>query len=117
MGGQLPSTIEVRNPRLDVTVKIDVPNAENDQIYKVFSRDNVIRLCMDSLRAVPEWKNVIERQMAKGQTLQLAWRVDTNIDWIWLQHDTYKDPRRWAVLCGLALKQVRVTSGSATFFS
>jgi len=110
MGGQLPSTIEVRNPRLDTTVRIDVPIAENDQIYKVFSRDNVIRLCMDSLRSVPDWKNVIERQMAKGQTLQLAWRADTNIDWIWLQHDAYRDPRRWAVLCGLALNQRNLLS-------
>ncbi|KAF8225870.1 hypothetical protein L208DRAFT_1503595 [Tricholoma matsutake] len=105
MGGQLPNTIEVRNPRLDAKVKIDVPNAADDRIYKVFSRDNIIRLCMDSLRSVPDWKSVVERQMANGQTLQLAWRADTNLDWIWLQHDTYGDPRHWAVLCGLALKQ------------
>jgi hypothetical protein len=116
MGGQLPSTIEVRNPRLDATVKIDVPAAENDRIYTVFSRDNIIRLCMDSLRSVPDWKNVIERQMMKGQTLQLAWRVDTNLDWIWLEHDTNGDPRQWAVLCGLALQQVSITiSGSAVY--
>lgn len=108
MGGQLPNTIEVRNPRLDAKVKIDVPNAADDRIYKVFSRDNIIRLCMDSLRSVPDWKSVVERQMANGQTLQLAWRADTNLDWIWLQHDTYGDPRHWAVLCGLALKQVSI---------
>lgn len=110
MGGQLPSTIEVRNPRLDAAVKIDVPAMENDQVFKVLSRDNIIRLCMHSLRSVPDWKSVIERQMAKGQTLQLAWRADTNLDWIWLEHDTYGDPRQWAVLCGLALKQVGIAN-------
>jgi hypothetical protein len=110
MGGQLPSTIEIRNPRLDATVKIDVPTAENDRIYKIFSRDNIIRLCTDSLRSVPDWKSVIERQMVKGQTLQLAWRADTNLDWIWLQHDTNGDPRQWAVLYGLAAQQVSVTN-------
>jgi hypothetical protein len=110
MGGQLPSTVEVRNPGLDTTVKIDVPTAENARIYKILSRDNIIRLCMHALQSVPEWKSVIERQMAKGQTLQLAWRVGTNLDWIWLEHDTYGDPRQWAVLCGLALKQVGVAN-------
>jgi hypothetical protein len=110
MGGQLPSTIEVRNPRMDAAVKIDVPTTEDDQVFKVLSRDNIIRLCMHSLRSVPDWKSVIERQMANGQTLQLAWRADTNLDWIWLEHDTYGDPRPWAVLCGLALKQVGIAN-------
>jgi hypothetical protein len=108
MGGQLPSTVEVRNPRLDTTVKIDVPTAENDRIYKTLSRDNIIQLAMHALQSVPDWKSIIERQMAKGQTLQLAWRVGTNLDWIWLEHNTYGIPRQWAVLCGLALNQVGI---------
>jgi len=73
----------------------------------MFNRENVIGLCMKSLQSVGDWKDLIERQMVEGKMLELAWRVDTNLDWIWLEHDVYGKPRPWAVLCGLALKQVR----------
>jgi hypothetical protein len=108
MGGQLPRTLEVRNPRMNVKVKIDIPMGDNDQTYRVFSRNNVIGLCMDSLRTVGDWNYVVEREMMEGKALELTWRSDTNLDWIWLEDDIYGNPRASAVLCGLALKQVRI---------
>ncbi|TFK73572.1 hypothetical protein BDN72DRAFT_834437 [Pluteus cervinus] len=107
MGGNLPKAIEVRNPRLDTRVKIDIPSGPMDmeQLFKVFNRDNVISLCMDSLRAVNNWNALIEREILSGKTLELAWRVDTDLDWIWLEDDIEGKKRDWAVLCGLALRQ------------
>lgn len=96
----------MRNPRLNTKVKIDIPTADNDRIYRVFSRENAIALCRDSLRSVPDWKNLVEREILEGKSLELAWRVDTNLDWVWLDDDIEGDMRQWAVLCGLALKQV-----------
>lgn len=108
MGGELPRTLEIRNPRMNTKVKIDIPLAGNDKTYRIFSRENVISLCMDSLGSVSDWKNVVEREIRQGKSLELAWRSDTNLDWIWLEDDIYGKPRASAVLCGLALKQVRL---------
>lgn len=105
-GGVLPPVVEIRNPRLDSKLKIDMPNLDSSQIYKVFSRENLIALSVQSLRAVPDWKNVIERQLAEGDVLQLCWRQGSYLDWIWLNKDVDGRLRDWDVLCGLALKQV-----------
>jgi len=37
--------------------------------------------------------------------LELAWRIDTALDWVWQTEDVEGKAREWAVLCGLALKQ------------
>ncbi|KAG6866302.1 hypothetical protein C0991_006398 [Blastosporella zonata] len=105
LGSKLPETIEVRNPRVNTRVKIDIPPGDSDRLSTVFSRENLIALCKSTLASVPDWKNLIEREMEEGKTLELAWRRDTNIDWVWLDHDVNGHERRWAVLCGLALKQ------------
>ncbi|KAG7443112.1 uncharacterized protein BT62DRAFT_935448 [Guyanagaster necrorhizus] len=109
IGGQVPSVIEVRNPGLDAKVKIDVPKMATVEGYsKMFTRANVIALCLQSLRKVPDWREVIEREISLGKVLELAWRMDTNLDWIWLEDDVYGQRRGWAVLCGLAYKQAHL---------
>ncbi|KAF8073812.1 Pleckstrin homology domain-containing protein [Lyophyllum atratum] len=105
LGGQIPNTIDVRNPRLNTRVKIDIPSADAGNISQVFTRDNAIALTVNALRTVPGWNELIQRELKEGKSLQLAWRVDTNLDWIWLDDDVDGEERRWAVLCGLALKQ------------
>lgn len=104
-GGTFPPTVEIRNPRLDSKLKIDMPNVDNIQTYKIFSKDNLIALCIQSLKAVPDWKYLVERQLAEGNVLRLCWRAGSYLDWIWLDDDVDGLPRDWAVLCGLALKQ------------
>lgn len=106
MGGQLPTTLEIRNPRMNTKVKIDIPFIGDESTYRIFSRENVISLCMESLGSSSDWKNLVEREIKQGKSLELAWRSDTNLDWIWLEEDVDGDPRASAVLCGLALKQV-----------
>jgi hypothetical protein len=38
--------------------------------------------------------------------MELAWRFDTNLEWVWWLDDIHGNPRTWAVLAGLALNQV-----------
>ncbi|KAH0586318.1 hypothetical protein H2248_007565 [Termitomyces sp. 'cryptogamus'] len=105
LGHTLPVTLDVRNPRVDSSVRIDIPPGEYERLYRIFNRENILALCMDSLSSVPDWKHLIERELHQGKTLQLVWRQDTDLDWVWLDDDVYGQERRWAVLCGLALKQ------------
>ncbi|KAF8158329.1 Pleckstrin homology domain-containing protein [Crassisporium funariophilum] len=108
MGGRIPSSVDIYSPRLNTKVKIDIPGAEgmrSSGLYRSFSRENVISLCMESLHEVPDWKYVLEREIKQGKSLQLAWRVNANLDWVWLEEDVLGKTRDWAVLCGLAFKQ------------
>ncbi|TBU28603.1 Pleckstrin homology domain-containing protein [Dichomitus squalens] len=107
-GGQLPPFIEVRSPALDTRMRVDVPGfdtADLDAAYNVFQKDNVIRLCQKHLRNAPEYRALLERGLAEGATFELAWRLNTDLDWVWQEIDVRGKARRWAVLSGLALKQ------------
>ena len=106
LGGKCPDNVDVWNPRLNTKVKIDVPTMDYEALYKIFTRENVVSLCTDVLHSVSEWKNLIERNISEDQSLQLAWRSGTTLDWVWLDDDIEGKARRWAVLCGLATKQV-----------
>jgi hypothetical protein len=74
----------------------------------MFTKDNIVALCVKVLRNMREWPYVVERELGEGKTLELAWRWKTNLDWIWMDTngDNAKTRRDWNVLCGLALKQV-----------
>ncbi|KAF8809576.1 hypothetical protein BYT27DRAFT_7094201 [Phlegmacium glaucopus] len=108
MGGRMPRTVDIHNPGLSTKVTIDIPedaDTEGGGLYSLFKRENVIKLCVESLRSVPDWKFLMEKEINGGKSLQLAWRVDANLDWVWLETDVFGEPRDWAVLCGLAFKQ------------
>ena len=80
----------------------------------MFSRRNIIEIVRKSLSSSPgshesasrDWKHVVEPEIAAGTTLELAWRVDAKLDWVWKEEDVTGQPRPWAVLCGLAMRQV-----------
>jgi hypothetical protein len=110
MGGRVPKTMDIHNPALSTKVTIDIPepkDSEDGGLDCFFKRENVIELCMKSLQNVPDWKFLMEKEIKGGISLQLAWRVDANLDWVWLDTDIFGETRDWAVLCGLAFKQVR----------
>jgi len=118
MGGEIPRSVDIHNPRLATKVTIDIPESsefDTDNLYCLFKRHNVIELCMETLRKVPEWKYLMEGEMIDGRSLQLAWRVKANLDWVWLDDDVFGKPRDWSVLCGLAFKQVAFVSTSLDF--
>ncbi|KAI0632122.1 Pleckstrin homology domain-containing protein [Trametes polyzona] len=108
LGGELPPYIEIRSPALDTRIKIDVPDFDNAKLeaaYTIFTRENLLRLCEKYLRTVPEFRALMEREHAEGATFELAWRHDTNLDWVRYASDVLDRPRKWDVLCGLALTQ------------
>lgn len=91
-----------------------------DRAYHMFSRKNVIDIVRKSLTSSPgshetssrDWKHVVEPEIAAGKTLELAWRVEAKLDWVWKEEDVMGQPRPWAVLCGLAMQQVHTTENS-----
>lgn len=87
---------------------MDVPGSDTpdiDAAYGVFRKDNIIRLCEKYLRAAPEYHALLERELAEGAQFELAWRYETNLDWVWKEEDVRGKTRKWAVLSGLALRQ------------
>ncbi|KAJ7156013.1 Pleckstrin homology domain-containing protein [Mycena crocata] len=102
LGGLLPPTLEIRNPSLGTRVRIEMPGIEAPEM---FTRDNIIALCMHSLRQVKDWKELIELELSQGKELELAWRLGTQLDWVWLDTDVLGESRESAVLYGLALQQ------------
>lgn len=113
MGGQIPSFINIHNPRMNTRVTVDIPPEQQStdvgDLYRTFTRKNLIELCLESLRTIPDWNILVERELTGGRSLQIAWRVDDSVDWIWLEHDIFGNYRDWAVLCGLAFRQVCAT--------
>jgi hypothetical protein len=53
-----------------------------------------------------DWKYIVEKEMQEGKSLELAWRLGTNLDWVWFDDDDEEGIRSCNVLYGLALKQV-----------
>lgn len=112
LGGQIPPYIEIKAPFLDTRFKIDIPSWNSGNIskaYGTFTRENIIGLCERGLRDIPAYKALIEENRDKGIEFELAWRVDTYLDWVveaFVEEDVEGKGREWAVLGGLALKQV-----------
>jgi hypothetical protein len=89
---------------MDSRVKIEMQ--DTDDGIATFNRDNIIALCRKVLKKYPDWEFIVERELEMGKHLELAWRMETKLDWVWLDDDVDGKTREWAVLCGLALKQV-----------
>lgn len=103
MGGKLPPFIEVRSPIVDTRMKIDIPESADSNFL---GHDNLVALCMRTMSAVKDWDVIIRKRLADGAHMELAWRFDTNLDWVWWPDDINGNSRTWAVLAGLALNQV-----------
>jgi hypothetical protein len=82
---------------------MELPGVESPEM---FTRDNIVALCTQSLRRIKDWRELIELQLSEGKELELAWRLGTQLDWVWLDTDVLGEPRECAVLCGLAMQQV-----------
>ena len=92
-------------------MKIDIPGGDTKDMngaYAVFTRRNILALCRRALRRSKQHDIYVQQVLAEGESLELAWRIDTALDWVWQTEDVDGRFREWAVLCGLALKQVRL---------
>ncbi|EEB92094.1 hypothetical protein MPER_09448, partial [Moniliophthora perniciosa FA553] len=107
LNSKLPPYVTIKNPRLDSKVNIELPTDPERQ-YAVFTRENVVNLCIESLSHLRDFQYLVERHRAEGRVFQLAWRRETHLDWIWLDEDVDGRPRDWAVLCGLLMQESSV---------
>ncbi|KAG1742396.1 uncharacterized protein EDB91DRAFT_1279626 [Suillus paluster] len=116
LGGEIPASIELRCPAIGTRIDLDVPVAHAvniDNAYHMFSRRNIIDIVRKSLGSScnshevisRDWKHVVEREIAAGTTLELAWSFEAKLDWVWKEEDVMGQSRPWAVLCGLAMQQ------------
>lgn len=53
------------------------------------------------------WQTVVQMPVMKGKKLELCWRADTTLDWVWLKEDVDGMKRDWEALFGIALQLVR----------
>ncbi|KAF7985501.1 hypothetical protein HWV62_3705 [Athelia sp. TMB] len=107
LGGEVPPYIEIRCPAMESRVKIDLPSAlmlGDESGMATFTRQTVIELCREVLKNYRDWELIIEREVNAGKHLELAWRTDTTLDWVWLDEDIEEHRRGCAVLWGLSLK-------------
>jgi hypothetical protein len=111
LGGELPSSVILQCPRLNTGLRIDIPSGDlttHQQAYAVFKPVNTLSLCKQVLHEVGDYDAVIGKALEDGASLQLAWRMDARLDWIWQPEDVLGKYREWVVLYGLAIRQVRI---------
>jgi hypothetical protein len=109
MGGTIPRSVDIQNPHLGSKVAFELPSLDlmdHKTAIRMFSRSNIIALCIKSMKPIPGWSNFIDHERKKGRTLQLAWRSETHVDWVWEDQTSEVGQREWTVLFGLALKGV-----------
>ncbi|KAI5122450.1 hypothetical protein M0805_008762 [Coniferiporia weirii] len=104
LGGALPSSFEVSCPLVHSRVSIPIPDSGNG--WKVLTRDYIIDQCSRALENSFAWRTVVQLPILNGRRLELCWRTNTKLDWVWLKDDVEGRKRDWEVLFGAALKYV-----------
>ncbi|CAE6461333.1 unnamed protein product [Rhizoctonia solani] len=108
LGGKLPDTIDIHCPALGTRVRVDMPDLDHgaSDSWKRFTRSYLIKACGRSLRGLPDWDSLMESPTLRGSRLELAWRKESKLDWVWQETDEEGREMNWQVLFGLALRQV-----------
>ena len=104
LGAALPDHIEVSCPLVHATVHMPVPDGGAD--WRAVTRDFVIDECSQAMDGSFAWQTVIQMPLLNGRRLELCWKLDTKLDWVWLKDDVDGRKREWEVLFGAALNQV-----------
>ncbi|CAE6440171.1 unnamed protein product [Rhizoctonia solani] len=107
LGGKLPDTIDIHCPALGTRVRVDMPDLDHgaSDSWKRFTRSYLIKVCGRSLRGLPDWDSMMESPALRGSRLELAWRKESKLDWVWQETDEEGNEIDWQVLFGLALRQ------------
>ena len=74
--------------------------------WRSLTRDYIIDQCTQALEDSFAWQTVIQMPIVNGRKLELCWRTDTTLDWIWLRDDVDGNKRDWEALFGIALQMV-----------
>ncbi|KAH7336895.1 Pleckstrin homology domain-containing protein [Rhizoctonia solani] len=112
LGGKLPDTIDIHCPALGTRVRVDMPDLDHgaSDSWKRFTRSYLIKACGRSLRGLPDWDSMMESPTLRGSRLELAWRKESKLDWVWQETDEEGREINWQVLFGLALRQPSLPS-------
>ncbi|CAE6412456.1 unnamed protein product [Rhizoctonia solani] len=112
LGGKLPDTIDIHCPALGTRVRVDMPDLDHgaSDSWKRFTRSYLIKACGRSLRGLPDWDSMMESPTLRGSRLELAWRKESKLDWVWQETDEEGKEIDWQVLFGLALRQPSLPS-------
>jgi hypothetical protein len=100
----------LRSLVIDTRLKVDIPRGADNGV----SATTILALCTRTLSTAHDWDVIIKKRLAGGAHMEPAWRLDTNLDWVWWVDDIHNNPRSWAVLAGLALNRV-LSMGSNHF--
>ncbi|KAF8746548.1 Pleckstrin homology domain, partial [Rhizoctonia solani] len=112
LGGKLPDTIDIHCPALGTRVRVDIPDLDHgaSDSWKRFTRSYLIEACGRSLQGLPDWDSMMESPALRGSRLELAWRKESKLDWVWQETDDEGKEIDWQVLFGLALRQPSLPS-------
>jgi len=100
----MPDCIEVSVPHLGSRVRFELPSAEfleMGKAYQTVSRPYILDACRTSL-GHDDW----EQACNDGGKLEICWRKNGNLEWIWLDRDIDGNSRDWAVIYPIGFRQV-----------
>lgn len=105
LGNTLPDSLEISCPLVNTRVRIPIPEDEN--AWRILTRDYIIDQCTQAMGDSFAWQTIVQMPIVNGRRLELCWRTDTTLDWIWLKDDVDGLKRDWEALFGIALQLVR----------
>lgn len=113
LGGSIPASLDIYIPALSNTrVRIDIPKVELNGLegWKSFTARRVLQLVYDSLAGHAEFDVMFGSEIQKSD-MALAWRYDTNLDWVWgsnLEGREWMNGEKedaWSVIWGFAMRR------------
>ncbi|KAG9035602.1 hypothetical protein FRB95_011008 [Tulasnella sp. JGI-2019a] len=105
IGGGMPDVIEVNVPQLGSRIRFDVPSAEFlevNQGYRTISRRYILDMCRQYI-GPEDWEKILDDA---GQ-VELCWRKNGNLEWIWLDLDVNGETRAWSVVHPVGFRQLK----------
>ncbi|OCB84999.1 hypothetical protein A7U60_g7956 [Sanghuangporus baumii] len=104
LGAALPDHIEISCPLVHARVTLPVPDGGAG--WREVTRDFVIDECSEAMEGSFAWQTVIQLPILNGRRLELCWRLDTRLDWVWLKNDVDGRKRDWEILFGAAISRL-----------
>ena len=117
LGGELPERFEISIPTFQSSVRIAVPQDEDDdmvgsrRVCAAMSPDKTIRQCVDMTRQAVDLDHLLEQRQKAGlekePQLELVWKCqEGTLEWITGKTTLLGLKRDWSVLAGVALTGV-----------
>ncbi len=117
LGGELPTTLDVMVPALQMTVRLPMPTGDylgDTSQFGTMSRQGVIKACEKALGSLPTFQRIKQqRESETGEVVELAlaWQTNGRLDWVTQQQDLDVEGRKryWSVLGGFGTMPVSRT--------